>query len=210
MGAGAALLGFAMPASAQTIAGSAHDVSAQGYSLGQICIVCHTPHSAINAALDKPLWDHENTTSVFTVYDSNTFDSGTGGAALNNITQPSGHSLMCLSCHDGTLGVDAFGGTTPGTDLIVGPALLDTDLTDDHPISFLYDPVLATTDGELYDPTATVSGLPGGGTIDQDMLFGGQMQCSSCHDVHDDTLSPFLRKSMTAPASGLCLTCHNK
>ncbi|NTW99884.1 MAG: cytochrome c3 family protein [Geobacteraceae bacterium] len=32
------------------------------------------------------------------------------------------------------------------------------------------------------------------------------MECSSCHTAHDDTYSPFLRRSMAGHQ--LCLTCH--
>ncbi len=32
--------------------------------------------------------------------------------------------------------------------------------------------------------------------------------CSSCHDVHDDDISPFLRKSNSG--SNLCYICHTK
>ena len=88
-------------------------------------------------------------------------------------------------------------------------AILGTDLSDDHPISFTYGTTLATADGELFDPTITASGL--GGNIDADMLFGAtndQLECASCHDVHDDTHGNFLIMSNTA--SALCLTCHNK
>ena len=41
------------------------------------------------------------------------------------------------------------------------------------------------------------------------MLFAGQMECSSCHDVHDELgNTALLRKSNTQ--SALCLTCHDK
>ena len=39
-------------------------------------------------------------------------------------------------------------------------------------------------------------------------LFGGTVQCASCHDPHDNTNAPFLRKTNTA--SALCSTCHQK
>jgi len=41
------------------------------------------------------------------------------------------------------------------------------------------------------------------------MLIGGQVQCASCHDVHNGSgVEKLLRK--TNVASALCLTCHNK
>jgi hypothetical protein len=96
--------------------------------------------------------------------------------------QPSGVSKLCLSCHDGTVAEDSFGGQV-GTTFMSGSALVGTDLSNDHPISFTYDDTLAGNDGGLYPPSTTNSGL--GGTIAADMLFGGSMECGSCHDVHN-------------------------
>jgi predicted CXXCH cytochrome family protein len=91
--------------------------------------------------------------------------------------------------------------------MMTGDGLLGIDLSDDHPISFLYDGALATADGSLHDPTTANSGL--GGTIDEDMLFGGILQCASCHDVHNQGgFGNLLRVSNAG--SALCLTCHDK
>jgi len=61
---------------------------------------------------------------------------------------------------------------------------------------------------EVYgDPTTTSSGL--GGTIDGDMLLANQVQCASCHDVHNAANLNFLLVKDNAN-SALCLTCHNK
>ncbi|MCR4332912.1 MAG: hypothetical protein NUV34_09470, partial [Sulfuricaulis sp.] len=63
---------------------------------------------------------------------------------------------------------------------------------------------------------ATTTAMGTSGTI-ADVLDGGKVQCSSCHDVHDQesvTGSHLLRVAQTVTqggaASGLCLTCHNK
>lgn len=191
---------FTGSAFAQSIVGTDHDLSGQPNTGGQVCIVCHTPHNADVSVAGAPLWNHEVTTTTFTLYDSPTFD---GGPAV----QPAGASRLCLSCHDGTVALDAFGGNA-GTvgNVITGNALVGTDLSDDHPISFTYDTALATTDGGLADPATANSGL--GGTIDADLLFAGSVECASCHDVHDNQIAPFLR--LTNAASGMCLTCHNK
>ncbi len=187
-------------ASAQTIVGTDHDLSLEPNTGGQICIVCHTPHNADTTVSGAPLWNHEVTGATFTVYASPTFDGGPSG-------QPAGASRLCLSCHDGTVALDAFGGNAgTGGNTITGNALIGTDLSDDHPISFVYDTALATTDGGLADPATANSGL--GSTIDADMLFAGSLECASCHDVHDDQIAPFLR--LANSASAMCLTCHNK
>ena len=82
------------------------------------------------------------------------------------------------------------------------------DLTNDHPISFTYDGALVSADGGLNDPTTQASGLPGGGTVQDDLLFSDSLECGSCHDVHDDSNGNFLIKSNAN--SALCTTCHNK
>jgi predicted CXXCH cytochrome family protein len=185
------------------ITGSAHDFTASGWAGGEICLPCHTPHNAKTGADNLvPLWNHDVTASVFTVYTSptGTLDAGALG-------QPAGVSKACLSCHDGTIALDAYGTNTPIPTMIAGTANLGTDLSNDHPISFTYNTALATADGELFDPAADPSGL--GGTIQNDLLFADQMECGSCHDVHNTAaIDPLLRKSNAA--SALCLTCHDK
>ena len=181
----------------QDIVGSAHDFSSAGWNTsGEICIACHTPHNAM--AGYEPLWNHDVTVASFTLYSSDTLDATPG--------QPDGVSKLCLSCHDGTVALDSFGGFIGTTDYITGDALLGTSLSNDHPISFAYDTALSIADGELADPSTVVSGL--GGTIDADMLFGGQMECASCHDVHGSGESHLL--VMDNAASALCLLCHLK
>jgi predicted CXXCH cytochrome family protein len=192
------------------IAGSAHDFSTAGWSNGQICVVCHAPHNANTAVTDAPLWNHAVTTATFTPYSSPTLN-----ATASNGGQPAGTSKLCLSCHDGTVAVDSYGGTT-GLTLISGAERLGTNLSDDHPISIVYDAALATIDGGLYNPATTNVTIGSGtrtrtGTIAALMLPGGSLQCASCHDVHNTYVagSSDLLKVASA-GSALCLTCHNK
>jgi predicted CXXCH cytochrome family protein len=179
------------------IRGTSHDFSSQPWSGGEICVVCHTPHFADTSVTDAPLWNHEVTAASYSLYSSPTLDAAP--------SQPDGSSKLCLGCHDGTVAVDSFGGM-PGTRFVFPASLIGTDLTDDHPISIIYDTALATADGELFDPQSAPSGL--GGTIDDDLLLAGKIQCSSCHDVHGAGFDKFLIKSNAA--SALCLTCHDK
>lgn len=194
-----------LPAAASAqIAGSAHDFSGDAWNTtGQICIVCHAPHNTSGTVANAPLWNHEVSTQTFTVY------TNTGTLDATDVSQPSGASMLCLSCHDGVTALDAFGGNT-GTQPMTGTAVVGTDLSNDHPVSFTYDAALATADGGLADPTNVASGL--GGNIDADMLFGpgnDQLECASCHGVHNDSgLAFLLRKANTG--SDLCLTCHTK
>jgi len=192
------------------ITGSAHDFGEAVFADGEICVVCHTPHGTKGSSSGGPLWHHDLTRTTFTPYTSPTFEgSATAG-------QPSASSKLCLSCHDGTVAVDAFGGVS-GTWFIGDSRLIGTDLRDDHPISFVYDSALASIDGGLFDPTTKVVTVGSGvytevSTIDDLLLFGGRLECGSCHDVHNDAVEnpdePLLRISIRG--SKLCLSCHNK
>lgn len=184
----------------QTIQGTSHDFRNYTPS-GELCVPCHAPHNANTTVPNSPLWNHQVTSQTFTPYSSNSLDAVTG--------QPSGVSKLCLSCHDGLTAVDNYGGSTDGTWFITGREQMGTDLSNDHPISFVYDPALANSDGELNDPSNTTTVL--GGTIQNDLLSGGTtMECSSCHDVHNGySYNPELLK-ITMNGSTLCLTCHAK
>ena len=183
-----------------TIVGSIHDFNGDAWNgKAEICVVCHTPHNA-GLATDGPLWDRAASTATYTPYSS---PLGTLDVVVGT---PGGASKLCLSCHDGTVAMESFGGNTVTTTTLIGGInpLKDfgTDLSDDHPISFQYS---ASTDTAL-EPEANVvtAGLLVGGT-------GGNVECASCHDVHNNGAAGagfLLRVSNTA--SGLCLTCHTK
>jgi len=197
---------------AGTISGSAHDFSTTGWSGGRICIACHTPHNSDTTVTNAPLWNHEVTASTFTMYSRTSLDGTITG-------QPDGVSLLCLSCHDGTVAKDSFGGAS-GTDFMTGSPNLGTDLSNDHPISITFNATTAAADGGLHNPTTQPVTIGTGGTktrtgtIDTVMLSNGTVQCSSCHDVHNTFTvpgavgEPLLKVSKAS--SALCLTCHDK
>jgi len=206
---------------AGTIVGSPHDFSTSGWTSDQqICVACHTPHNADISVTTAPLWNHAITTSTFQMYSRSTINGTIG-------TTPGGVSLLCLSCHDGTVAVDSFG-TVTGTTFMASlntNAVLGTDLRNDHPISITFNSATATADGALHDPTTTNVTIGAGGNktktgfISDVMLSNGTVQCSSCHDVHNNFVAspsanpgdpgyPLLKVSKAN--SELCLTCHNK
>lgn len=193
---GLCLISMTPPAYGE-IAGSEHDFSGRGWSQGRICTVCHTPHRADSSVTGAPLWNHEVSVATYTLYSSPTLDA--------TVNQPTGASKLCLSCHDGTVALDSFGGNQGG-EMIGGDALIGTDLRGSHPISLAYDSNLAATDGRLHDPTATSSGL--GGTISEDLLFDSNLECASCHDVHSSANNEGLLRINNA-GSALCLICHD-
>jgi hypothetical protein len=193
------------------ITGSRHDFSGFNFSGGQICLPCHTPHNAQDDA--APLWNHELSTATYNLYSSPSMQA--------TVNQPTGASKLCLSCHDGTVAVDSFGGES-GTmfiDAFSADANLTTDLSNDHPISFVYDTDLAVADPGLFDPATTNVTIGSGtftrtGTIAEVMLADNVLQCQSCHSVHNDfvagtQISNALLK-VTIGGSKICLTCHNK
>lgn len=181
------------------ITGTDHDFSGQGWSGGEICIVCHTPHTGDTTVADAPLWNHQlSAVATYTLY--------AGFDLQGTVSQPSSSSKLCLSCHDGTVAVDNYGGTTTGTTFVTGAASVGTDLSDDHPISIDYN-VADTGLNPVTDP----SGVTGGTTIAADLLVGGtDVECSSCHDVHNQYAAASYLLVKSNANSGLCLTCHNK
>jgi predicted CXXCH cytochrome family protein len=195
----AALLAAALEA-AGGVGETAHNLSVSGPgevragSEERICIFCHAPHRATTRA---PLWNRRDSRASYLIYESTTLDAASG--------QPTGASRMCLSCHDGTV---ALGDVVSEPREIEFPpehrfldretGSLETDLADDHPISFVYDHGLVAQDPELEDPLA----LPLPVRLDAE----GQMQCTSCHDPHDDSLGGFLLVELTGGA--LCTSCH--
>ena len=156
-----------------------------------LCVFCHTPH---NAKPSIGMWNHELSGATYQIYASSTLK-----ASLN---QPTGSSLLCLSCHDGTVALETLRQTPKGPPLalsvLTGGSVLGTDLSRDHPISFTYDIALTQKRQELADPR----GLPAGAPLDPQ----SQLQCTSCHDPHEDRQPNFLRADNRAGA--LCTACH--
>jgi len=140
--AGLLTAAYAGQAAAQ-VAASPHDLSAMNGAADneEICVYCHTPHGAQIA--DAPLWNKAMTTASFDNYSSTTMDG---------VVETVGSvSIACLTCHDGTLGVDAIINmpgsglnSTLGVPTLIGTigvndnADLGTDLTNDHPIGMVY------------------------------------------------------------------------
>jgi len=194
------LLALATPHLADArVRGSKHDLSGRGAAGGtsegmdEICYFCHTPHIANPVA---PAWSQAQSTIIYTPYWSPTLEARVG--------QPTGTSKICLSCHDGQTAVDSYGGAS-GTATITGALALGTDLTQDHPISILYNAGGAEFNTR---PTAGWAGT----AADSLPLYGSakdQVECGSCHNPHDYTgagATKFLRRSEAA----ICTICHAK
>lgn len=155
----------------------------------QICIFCHTPHTAQQDAL-APLWNRQTPAlaQIYSSYDSTTLEEQ---SRIDVARGPAGSSKLCLSCHDGTLAVGSVAvlsvssrktGAAPqapiemlGTDADgsllsadVGTGFtrnLGIDLSNDHPISVTYDLDLATADGDLRPPDSEGRVFDAGGRV---------------------------------------------
>jgi len=236
------------------IVGSKHDFSQYQFNNNPadpntVCGVCHTPHHADPNS--GPLWGHVSiSTAGWIMYGT----PGTGankspGASVQYTipTAPNPSSLACLSCHDGSVAINAYGNpansATPiyvsGSAAISADQGLTKNLSHSHPISFHYQDVVGIGAGKdqwIYDqsspvlvPTANSSTFtPGPDMTIKGFLLDsqGNLECSSCHDVHaqqgsayDPVMNPKLVKINGTAAntvngqqtgSLLCRSCHNK
>ena len=131
-GAGlATVLLMAGHAAHAAVADTKHNLSTSGPGTikasneSRICIFCHTPHNASAAA---PLRNRRDPGSSYIPYSSTT--------AIANPGQPTGASILCLSCHDGTIALGEV--LSQATDIIMsggvttlpaGDSQLETDLS---------------------------------------------------------------------------------
>lgn len=206
--------------------GSDGSVNAVDPTLGgtnQICIFCHTPHSA---AAKSPLWSRRDPDvliagGTFPIYAN--LEIGKPGAIATtgyyelNPEYPSGASRMCLSCHDGATSIGILLNDTiiMQEDTITKPEDV-INLATSHPISFNYNQDVL----DVIDAAGTSYQLPPSGDgIDTPLDGYGRMQCTTCHDPHEDTRGstglealPFWRNTVIVGGTSLyenvCDSCH--
>jgi predicted CXXCH cytochrome family protein len=203
------------PADAMAIRNSKHDLSSTSATTGpkstaegQVCVFCHTPH---RSGINVPLWNKVQTSQAFTFYSSNYLNTYLGMTPPTMASLSGTRTKLCLSCHDGVTalgGVYNIGGaagTIPMSGGVGAAANMGTDLSNDHPV--LYDvkpgagpPSAPGTNPEIQFP-------PGGDPV---KVYGAtnRVECTSCHDPHDNQYGGFLAKSNANAA--LCTTCHVK
>jgi hypothetical protein len=227
---------------AATIASGTDGVVADVQS--RICVYCHHPHNAYSATgatgggrtgavaaigAYSPLWNRQMSTKNFVPYNNGSMMGNLAGNSnkqhalnaaqvTNGTAELSGVSLLCMSCHDGVVGMNAYSvvtGSTLGAGnntvvrAITSSAGFAGDMNNHHPMGFNYDAVQAL-DNEIAasstlmvrNSTVTISSL----------LDGGRMECVTCHDVHNTAnragAERFLWTSNNR--SNFCLTCHLK
>lgn len=221
---------------------AAHAFTGTGDAQKRICVYCHHPHNAFAATgnlgsrdgatgstLDySPLWNRNMSTTTFAGYDNGimmgaaTVQGTDKRHALNAAdaggTSITGVSLLCMSCHDGVVAMNAFSQTT-GSELnkgntATGGAITSTagfkgDMNNHHPMGFNYVTVQAA-DAEIAATTVKMNG----NTTIGDLLYGSgnTMECVTCHDVHNTANQAGAERFLwrTNDKSNFCLTCHLK
>ncbi len=212
-----------------TAPGNRHNLSAgqtfvniQATSDTRICVFCHTPHGGTP---QSSLWNRKDPSITFPLYLGALAIKSVGSAeysAADSTAYPNGASRMCLSCHDGVSAIgEVITGLEPLTSkidmnfdtLLAATSTAGVDLSISHPVSFVYTPTVVSDINTFQ--SATDYQFPS--TVPLDNL--GRMQCTTCHDPHDDTSSgggyslPFWRNysgvgNETADYDSTCDDCH--
>jgi len=224
--------------SAGTLLGSKHDFTGLNKRTGVVamptvafsdygspCVYCHIPpdregqDSATKGAIKG--WNRNlPATNTYDLYDSRTLD--------NKVRIPSPISLLCLSCHDGTMAVDMTvfrpNGWRNSEDAAIHLRIngandlmscgkchngkvahsiaikhIGQDLTNDHPISMTYAGI-THKDPDFRQPDGPY------GFDNGVKLYDNRVECATCHNVHNPDITLLLRE----PADKLCETCHIK
>ncbi len=180
---------------------------------GEICVYCHASHGGPNwlAAPRSPLFNRLRPNASYRMPENTQM--------LQDAT-PSERSRLCLSCHDGTIGLDLItnrpntyrgpapanhpidecegchSGGSPAGGINWEGVWIQPDMRKQHPFSIVYDP---TRRPGAFLPAAgnSIGGLP---------LFGGKVECATCHEPHSEQNRYFLRRSNVG--NSMCLVCH--
>lgn len=204
--------------------GSIKSLAAGSGGTTEICVFCHTPHSA---SLEAPLWNRSMPVGSYQTYTSDILSALGYGIEDPLNASAAGYAIhvktrVCMSCHDGTIalgnlrnlptGMNAaiqMSGTSGGKIGTSSPGYLGIDIRDDHPVSMTYD---TTKDPELQ----AISGsnvrlykLSGSQVIvDSARANGSYVECTTCHNPHDNQYGNFLID--TNQFSKICVSCHTK
>lgn len=192
---------------------------------GNPCVYCHLPPEEAATATEAlggiDGWNRvAPATEHYKLFQSASLDAES--------TTPNSLTLLCLSCHDGTMAVDmvlmkptgfnskkdaAMHMKLNGANELtscgkchngvaahdISSKVIGQDLMNDHPVSFQYGG-LNWKDRDFRMPNLA-QGFSNGVA-----LYNGNIECASCHDIHNSTQEMMLatRKDI------LCITCHSK
>jgi len=196
---------FLAEAQQATISHTGHDLSNGSQTGPDVCLYCHMPHMA-NPSLG--LWSHQVSGAQYQLYDktvSTTYSQG-APAISTSVASP---SRLCLSCHDGTVGLGAmnFSSAPLPTSKALSPADdLGTDLRSSHPMAF-----------DQWNPDNTLlqvlfSSNPRATANSKVQLWNGRIECTTCHEPHTPNLDPqrsLMFLSVNNANGMLCLACHD-
>ena len=230
--AAASTLSFAGGPARTGVNGSLHDMNlynAPGNAHGglqdqynRVCVFCHTPH---NATVDDggmnplPLWGNDITTKSQDPYQWAT--PANADALGTPADQLIGPSRLCMTCHDGTLALDAHtsnGTLNNGNFKLTGSRAIGSDdslLIKTHPIGFDY--VVAKT--KRNNQTTTVGGVTSTYAIQEIVDEGEGFATKITASPTQGTYNSVERKGTRSIASVLysgpnggkimtCATCH--
>lgn len=235
LGLVAIVLAIALPAVSGTLVGSKHDMTSLNARAGveamtglafnnyrDPCIYCHIPSTVKGLAPGAQQireWNRFMPTGEIQVYDS--------GTLRGKVGELGAETLLCLSCHDGSMALDMVvnkpenwsmndeaplhmkldlgGGLDRCTQCHDGntahrmdSVAIGRSLMDDHPVGINYPGLFDNED--FYRPSSE------GRFRNGVRLFNNKVECATCHDVHNPDIVPFLRVEQ----KDLCITCHNK
>ena len=203
-----------------------------------LCGYCHVPHIT-STGVTGPLWARKSLSSHSSTF--GTYTSSTMTATASDVKADDNYSSFCLSCHDGSLmfaksaytsrptpnsfawgdssGASDFYnikfGTTSAQQSYMNMSTTGTygGLSHIHPVNITYtvgDPglqVLAQPTYAYWDATYGAVGR----------VFNGKVQCSSCHNPHNNVNAwddlhqgnvPLIEG--TLDGGKLCIACHKK
>lgn len=229
------MMAFVYPTVGGTLQGSKHDLTGFNERAGveamtglvfndyrDPCIYCHVPSSVQGAT--SPGGAQIKDWNRYFSSDAEVYQSPSLRAKVKNLGP---ESLICLSCHDGSMAVDMViskpgdwsakdeaglhmkldrgGGLERCTQCHDGSTahrmdivVIGKNLMDDHPVGVDYPGAFDSAD---FHPPGS------GGQFNNGIrLFRNRVECATCHDVHNPDIVPFLR----VEPKYLCVTCHNK
>jgi len=200
---------------------------------GYSCVYCHIPPEEAGA-IPSDFGGILDWNRFVPAVDTYQFYSSAGSQTLDTLPNKLNPvSMLCLSCHDGTMSIDmvvfkpaTFDPTTdnamhmkmnPGDSIEncgkchngviahdITVKMIGTDLRNDHPISMQY-AGLGFADPDFRP--APPSDINSNQIFENGVkLYNGNVECMTCHNVHDPSNELLLR----ANAEVLCFTCHIK
>ena len=207
-----------------------------GTPLNRICIFCHAPHNTYRLSTATggagplappefdylPLWNHTlQDDTGYIMYENGPGAPQIGDKASQAIQEPmvpGSTSLLCLSCHDGSIAVNQYGNDaqipesiSAGNDKIIDPYTIGKEryLGNHHPIGFNYDDVQL---GDKERRPSDIFMLTPETSIKDHLYCDGnsRMECGTCHSVHNKGNSGERLLWRSDQNSELCLTCHDK